>query len=580
MKKEEYTLNNNFYFSRIFYLALFVLFFSHFSLFSQENAAIPYLKNGVNNTELIVDGKPFLMLAGELHNSSSSTPEYFADAMLKAKTLHINTLIASISWEQFEPEQGQFDYTLIDAIIKKGTENNLKLVIIWFGSWKNGESSYAPLWVKKDTEKYFRVKTKEGKNTTTISPFSKDAMLADANAFSVLMKRIKEKDLNKTVLMIQPENEVGAFQDIDHNEIALSLFKSKVPVQLLKYLVENKNKLEKEIQSAWDTNGNKEKGNWSEVFGGQNLDAQNFFMTWQYASYINEVCRQGKKTYNLPMYVNCWLVQNPEELPGSYPNGGPVSRVIDIYHAAAPDIDFVAPDIYLPNYKEVLSMYHLPNKHNPLFIPECERTNPGKAYYAFAEHDALGFGPFGIESVASDISYAQSYAVLNEILPTITKYRSTGKMRGILKEENQETDTLIMGKYKVNIQYEGKNSNAYGLIIQTSEDEFLVAGINLKISFSSLDKETKACIGQVLEGELNGEKWNTYRWLNGDETWHNSFLFTAGRSYTVKRENEKISVKQALAPIPVLNQTLEKSLQVEQVKAPGIYKVNLYQHKW
>lgn len=225
-------------------------------------------------------------------------------------------------------------------------------------------------------------------------------------------------------------------------------------------------------------------------------------------------------------------------------------------------------------------MYHLSQKNNHLFIPECERTNPGKAYYAFAEHDAIGFVPFGIESVASDISYAQSFAVLSELLPTIIKYQGTGKMRGILKEGNQETDTLIMGKYKINVQYEGKNSNAYGLLIQTGEDEFLVAGINLKISFSSLDKHTKACIGQVIEGELDGDNWNTYRWLNGDETWHNSFLFTTGRSYSVTSDNEKISVKQALAPIPVLNQSLEKKLQVEQIKAPGIYKVKLYQHNW
>jgi hypothetical protein len=573
-------MKNSFYFSLICNLALFLFCISDFGLNAQNNIASPFLKNGVNNTELIVDGKPFLMLAGELHNSSSSTAEYFADAMLKAKTLHINTLIASIAWEQFEPKEGQLDYSMIDAIIKKAGENELKLVIIWFGSWKNGESSYAPLWVKKDTEKFFRVKTKDGKNSTTISPFCKEAMISDAKAFAVLMQRIKETDINKTVLMIQPENEVGAFVDIDHNEIAMSLFKSQVPSQLMKYLTDNKNKLEKEIKSAWEINGNKVKGTWSEVFGEQQLDAQNFFMSWQYASFINEVCKQGKKAYNLPMYVNCWLVQNPKELPGSYPNGGPVSRVIDIYHAAAPNIDFVAPDIYLPNYKEVLSMYHLPEKHNLLFIPECERTNPGKAYYAFAEHDALGFGPFGIESVASDFSYAQSFQVLNELLPTIMKYQGTGKMRGVLREGTQETDTLKMGKYIVNVQYEGKNSNAYGIIIQTAEDEFLVAGINLKISFSSADKQTKACIGQVLEGELSGNNWNTYRWLNGDETWHNSFLFTTGRSYTITTENEKILIKQTLAPIPVLNQSLEKSLQVEQIKAPGIYKVELYQHKW
>jgi beta-galactosidase GanA len=345
----------------------------------------------------------------------------------------------------------------------------------------------------------------------------------------------------------------------------------------MQYLIDNKKKLGKEINEAWQKKGYKKNGTWSEVFGEQQLDAQNFFMTWQYASYINEVCKQGKKAYQIPMYVNCWLVQNDKELPGSYPNGGPVSRVIDVYRAAAPDIDFVAPDIYLPNYKEILSMYQLPMKKNSLFIPECERTNPGKAYYAFAEHDALGFGPFGIESVASDISYAQSYAVLNELLPTILKYQGTGKMQGILKENDEELAELKMGKFKFLIQFESKVTKAYGLIIQTSEDEFLVAGIGFKLSVTSVDGIAKVAIGQVMEGEFKNSKWNSYRMLNGDETWHNAYLFAIGRSYTVSENNGKITVKQALAPIPVLNQSLEIRLQVEQIKAPGIYKIKLYQ---
>jgi hypothetical protein len=250
---------------------------------------------------------------------------------------------------------------------------------------------------------------------------------------------------------------------------------------------------------------------------------------------------------------------------------------MDIYKAAAPAIDFISPDIYLPNFKEVCSMYSRPSKQNPLFIPECERSNPGKAYYAFAEYNALGFGPFGIESLISDDAYALSYQMLkNELLPLIATYQGTGKMKGILREGNEDTMSVTIGQYRCFIEFIEKGKNGYGIIIQTGEDEMLVAGINLKISFFSTLTKQKINIGQVQEGGYNNQQWNTYRYLNGDETWHNSFLFARGRSYSVTNMNGQKFIKQILAPIPVLNQNLETNLQQQQVDCPGIYRVKLY----
>ena len=415
---------------------------------------------------------------------------------------------------------------------------------------------------------------------TAISPFSEKAMMADAKAFAKLMKYIKEKDINHTIIMMQPENEVGAFSEMDYNEIAVKKYKEKVPQPLVNYLSANQDYLEAELKSAWLTNGAKQNGTWAELFGENNYDAQNFFMTWQYATFMNTICKQGKDILPLPMFVNAWLVQYPGEMPGKYPNGGPVSRVMDIYKAAAPEIDFLSPDIYLPNFKEVCSMYSRPSKKNPLFIPECERSNPGKAYYAFAEHNALGFGPFGIESLISDDTYALSFKLLkDELLPVIEKYQGTGKMKGILREGNEDTVSVMFGEYKCFIEFMEKDKNAYGIIIKTGEDDFLIAGINLKISFFSNLSSQKIYIGQVQEGGYNDRKWNTNRYLNGDETWHNSYLFVRGRSYAIGYENHKKVLKQVLAPIPVLNQNLELNLQQQQVASPGIYKVKVYQVK-
>jgi beta-galactosidase GanA len=529
-----------------------------------------------NLSRLLVDGKPWLMITGELHNSTSSAPEYLSEAMKNAASMNINTAIASVAWEQFEPQEGNFDYTLIDNILKAANDHNLKIVLVWFASWKNGESSYTPLWVKKDTRRFFRIRNKAGEQMTAVSPFCKEAMNADAKAFAELMKYIREKDTRRTIIMVQPENEVGAFSEMDYNDVAKRQFESQVPGELIRYLQANKDILEKELKTAWGANGFKTKGTWSELFGQKNYDAQNFFMTWQYASYINEVSRQGRAKHNLPMYVNAWLVQFPDEAPGKYPNGGPVSRVLDIYKAAAPYIDFCAPDIYLPNFKEICRMYHRPAKNNPLFIPECERGNPGKAWYALAEHDALGFGPFGIESLVSDLAYSQSYGVLKEFLPFVSKYQGTGKMRGVLRENKEDADTIKMGNYQLRIEYTEKNKNSYGIIIQTGTDEFLIAGIHIKVTFTSTENKLQAVIGEVLEGGFEGESWKTFRQLNGDETNHNQFVFTIGRSYSVSMKDGKPLVTPYLAPIPVLNQTLETNLQTGQIQAPGIYKVKLY----
>lgn len=537
---------------------------------------IPHLQKSGNTIHLIVNNKPLLMIAGELHNSTSSTPEYFNEALKYAKSMNINTVIASIAWEQFEPQENKFDFTLLDHIIKTTHENNLKLVIIWFGSWKNGESSYMPLWVKQDTKRFFRIKDQNGNSMTAVSPFCTEAMQADAKAFKALMEGIKLRNQYNDVVMVQVQNEIGAFTKIDQNKIAQNLYRSNVPEKLVQLLKSNSKSLEPYLLESWKENGSKANGNWAELFGEKNLVAQHLFMTWYYATYIEEVAKKGKSAYNLPMFVNAWQEQSKDELPGSYPNGGPVSKVMDIYQLAAPSIDFIAPDIYLPNFKEITGNYFRPDKNNPLFVPECERTNPGKAYYVFAENDALGFGPFGIESLVNDLSYAQSNLVLKELLPLITQYQGTKKMRGILQEAGEESTVLQMGDFKITITYTSKEKKSYGIVIQTGEKDFLVAGIDMNVVFSSLDQNITANIGEVLEGKFQNEKWETTRQLNGDETYHNTRLIVDGRYYTFNYENGNRVITSVLTPIPVLNQPLEKELEVKQLKSPATYKVKLY----
>lgn len=528
-------------------------------------------KNGY--TQLFVDGKPFVAIAGELHNSTSSGMAYFSQALKYARSMNINTVIASVSWEQFEPQEGKFDYRLVDSIIQKAAAENLKVVLIWFASWKNGESAYVPAWVKADPGRFVWVKRSTGADVHTISPFSRPAMEADAKAFSMLMRRIKERDTRHTVIMMQVENEVGAFSEMDYN--ADALYNGPVPASLISYLAQNERLLEQPLHDAWVRNGRKTQGSWAAVFGEDNYDAQNFFMSWQYATYINRVCEAGKKEYDIPMYVNCWLVQHPGEKPGEYPNGGPVSRVMDIYKAAAPAIDFCAPDIYLKNFKEVCQMYYRPEKNNPLFIPECEGDNPGKAYYAIGECKAIAFSPFGIESLAADRSYAQSFAVLEEMLPVIQQYQGTGKVRGILKEGVKDKDTVMMGKYEIEVRYRAKDQDCYGVIVQTGEDEFIVCGIHLQLKFRLKDGKGIALVGQVLEGTMQHDKWETIRLLNGDESGSDYTANIPGRHYYTTITKENFTAEPAWLHVPGLDDITEGGVTKHLVSAPGIYKVTM-----
>lgn len=543
---------------------LVICLFATTLLHAQSN--LPHLQKKGTATQLMVNDEPFLMIAGEVHNSSASSIEYMEPIFPKLKEMNLNSVFVTLAWEQFEPKEGEYDFTLVDAILKNARENDLKVALLWFATWKNGESSYAPMWIKKDTKRFWRVKTKEGLEIETLSPFCEATKKADAKAFTALMKHLKKVDSARTVILIQPQNEVGMFQDIDYNKVSLSKFEEKIPTELMNYLSKNKSKLDEYLKNAWKKSNYKTNGTWKEVFG-DTPEAKTFFTTWQYANYINFIAQAGRDEYNLPMMVNAWIVQHPNQLPGEYPNGGPVSRVIDIWKAAAPAIDIQSPDIYLPNFKEIVAMYH--REDNPLLIPEST-SEVGRAYYAFGKHDAICYSPFGIEDAYNDFLFKKSYAVLNEVQHLIKQYQGTGKMKAVLQEAGDSYQDFYMGDYKVKVMYEKPDEPSFGIIIQTDEEEFTVIGMNLTVYFTSEVKNKIGYIGQVLEGRYEDKNWVTIRMLNGDETFHNSRLRVFGRQFTSDEKLEEAEKKQGDpdAYSPATQKT---------ITTPGVYKVLVYQ---
>ena len=304
----------------------------------------PHLRKQGTATQLVVDGQPFLIRGGELGNSSSSSLEYMRPIWPKLAALKLNTVIIPVDWELIEPAEGRFDFNLVDGLIQEARRHQLRLVPLWFASWKNSMSCYAPAWVKTNQQRFPRAQDKAGRGMDILSPFSKENLDADARAFAALMRHLRQVDGDDhTVIMVQVENEIGMIPDSrDRSAIAKRLFHQPVPQELMNYLEQHKDTLIPEFRAAWADAGLKTRGTWEEVFG-QGPGGDEIFMAWHFARYVNHVAELGKAEYPLPMYVNAALIR-PGYQPGQYPSAGPLPHLMDVWRAGAPQIDFLSPD--------------------------------------------------------------------------------------------------------------------------------------------------------------------------------------------------------------------------------------------
>ncbi len=536
--------------------SIFLILF--FSVIMYGNSQMPHLKTENNKVQLIVDGKPFLMLGGELSNSASGSIhhmrndenpiprkkyamvngslgndsslnlEYKGSVWQQMVDLNINTVLAAVSWEMIEPEEGKFDFSIVDAMIKGAREKNLKLIPLWFGSWKNGMSSYVPLWVKQDYKRFPRTKTQNEGSIEVLSTFSEASLKADANAFTALMEHIKKVDSDHhTVIMVQVENEVGIHRDSrDRSKAAEKAYNSKVPNQLMNYIIKNKGNLTPELDKLWASSGYKKSGTWAEVFG-SSVWADLVFTSWQYATYMNYITKQGKAVYNLPMFVNAWLEYGDDAQPGDFPTGGPLPRVMDIWKAAAPDIDFMSPDIYGTNFKEWCDLYT--RQGDPLFIPETWWNKPeyvSYMLYAIGNYNTLGVAPFGVDRLEPEEyqPLKEMYQAVEYLSPKILEYQGNkDKMQAFLLDKDHPTIELEMDNYYVKASlYKRRGTyrvdDAHGIILKTDKDTFTIVGSKAVISFRPKNSKEKAGIGPVNEYINIDDKWQKGRRLGGDET--------------------------------------------------------------
>ena len=513
-------------------------------------------------TVFLDQGKPFFPLGGQCHNSSSQSPEQLKVFWKALASLRANTAEIPVYWSLFEPEEGRYDFTQIDGILAGAGEYGVKLIPLWFASWKNGKMQYAPDWVKKNPERFHRVITHDGVPTGVLSSHCKANLEADKRAFSALMEHLAKADSGGTVIAVQVQNEPGidARSVRDHGPEGEAEYLAPVPKEIINHLALLPDS--SRVRQAWVLAGSCNSGNWREVFG---VEGGEFLSAWSVANYINEIARAGKAIKNIPMIVNVWNGDVGFNQPGlDYPSGGAVAKVLDLWKLASPDIDILGPDIYrssIKQFDEICSAFSRPD--NPLFIPESPRRkcNEWGIISAVGRHHAAGYCMFGIEDLLLEdgtvrpefMSTVDSFAMVSDAIPLILA--NPGKVHPIIQEEGMVSQFLELETYVCNVQFREPGKAYYphrwpsarkergrGLLFQTGEREFFCVGdgfffeLRKKPSVSMVDFENSypfprnATFLNIEEGHFDREgSWKVDRVRSGDDLDFGIWVYASNR---------------------------------------------------
>ncbi len=506
-----------------FLLAVLIFFFAINSAFAVE---APRIEKKDGRYALMVEGRPYLVLGGQIHNSSA-WPSELPQVWESMAVLHANTVEAPAYWEQIEAQEGHFDFGNVDQLIEGARAHNLHVILLWFGTWKNGNMQYAPVWVKTDTKRFPRMIRPDGVPLDVLSANSRATLEADKAAYTALMRHLKQIDSDQhTILLVQVENESGGIGSVrDFSAESNREFAGKVPADLL-------------------TAASKQPGTWSQVFG---ADADEVFQIYHQAKYINEIAAAGKKEFDIPCYMNAWLSHVTTELPQrqvflpgiQYPSGGAVQRWVGLWRALAPAIDMIAPDIYTSDSTEYRDTIHAyARSDNPLMIPETGRNDAFAKFFFYAlGSGTLGFSPFGVDRTGWNIlgnepwsAHARNFELFAPMNREIASLEFDGKLKTAVEEPGQAEQELDFGEWQATVmfgfpQQDGrkapgtKDAHGVALIARLGPDEFLVTGFDSSIRFH-VPGQLPFIRSQVLTAEeggyVNGE-WKAKRLLNGDE---------------------------------------------------------------
>ena len=511
--------------------------------------SIPHFETVNGKKLLFVKDQPMILIAGEIHNSGSSSLTHMETLWDRALALGMNTLLVPVTWQIIEPAEGSYDFSLVDGLIDQARRRGGHLGFLWFGSWKNGECMYAPDWVKQDMKRFPRAEMVKGKPRTTVNIFGgmsystlsylgEETKKADSRAFAALLAHLKEKDGEEnTVVYIQVENEAGVMgAPREHSDLADEVFAGEVPAGLAEYLRAHTEEMDPELRK--DVENGKTSGTWSEVFG---ESAEEVFSAYHVASYINAVAAAGKAEYPLPMAVNCWLKQGPA---GTYPTGGPTHQMMEVWEWAAPEIEAFCPDIYVRNFLEVCDSFV--KRGNPLFIPETAGNGHvgARLVYSVGHYHAACFAPFAYEEIGEvkpdpfaamfggdssdpllkeqqDIGeYRFAADVISSMMPALAAAYGTNRLQAAIAERG-DSAVLSFDSVEFTALFPEQlfpKKDGYMLVYEESPEVWYILANRVLPRFrSTVEGKPDAEALSLEEGYFEDGRWIRTMLLNGDE---------------------------------------------------------------
>ena len=461
---------------------------------------LPYIDKKNNVPHLIVDSEPFLILGLQWACNSCFSPETMGPLFPAARELGCNTAVLPVYWQEVEPELNRYDFSLVDYRIDQARKNGLRLVLLWFASYKNAEECYAPEYIRNNIKTYRRVVKKDGSHQhACLCPTGADALERDKKAVKKLMKHLSEKESKKnTVILFQVENEPGIMgSDRCYCDECQALFKKG------KY------------DSKYDEYA-------AETFTAECV-----------ARYVDSVAEAAKKAYPLPMYANVWLGGGHGSNPGeNYPSGGAVPHQLDTWKKIVKNLDFIAPDIYQHGYRDFQKLCTAyGGDDNVLYIAEHSSDMTGRAernvFYAIGEYNAIGFDPWAIDQSFPDQSHPplvspvdgtrgphasglrDSYLAIAQAMPAVTAAQGTNDLFTFVQEPGESWGTSCRtGDFDLSITYTHPEKAARGMIICLHHNEFLALGVGFRVIVKTKAPNSKQVqIANVEKGRYENQKW-------------------------------------------------------------------------
>lgn len=449
---------------------------------------IPFIEKRLNGGHrLVVDNEDFLILGLQWACNSCFDEETMGPLFEQAKKIGANTAVLPVYWSQLEPQPGKFDFSILDYEISMCRKYDLKLIPLWFASYKNAECCYAPHDIRTDPS-YRKVIRKDGSvQSACLCPTGEDALKRDITAIRELALHLKEIDAEQnTVIMLQIENEPGIMgTDRCHCSVCDTLFDGS--------------------------------------------ESPEMFTARCIARYVNTVAGAAKEVYPLPTYANVWLSASVADVPGfSYPAGGAVKNMLDIWLSESNNLDMIAPDIYQHSYLSFKAICeHYARENNPLYIAETSSGLSGRvdknAFYAIGCHGAIGFDPWSIDIPFPDQSDAplvhpldgtwgpqayalrDSYKSIADAMLAITDAVGTDRIAVFVQEDGESGTSFMLGGVAFCVNYEG---GTRGMVIHLGENQFIALGKGYRIQPRKPSPDGRALpVEELHRGRFESSKW-------------------------------------------------------------------------